>query len=138
MSCPQCGFEAAYNVKNLLSGQASCTNCGYSLSAVGKEMQQALDDWSAFVIAMTLYREIEKHSPYIRLDDADLTKIHCLDDLVRATEAKLGDIDKNDRRSYAEKVTKAAFCTAYPSVKSPELDTLLLDVLDKNRISLFG
>jgi hypothetical protein len=92
-------------------------------------MQRSLDAWRVFLIAFCLSIEVQRQHTLFRYDDALLERIHCLSDLVTATEALLTDVPGPDRHSSAVSAVKAAFGAVFPQLVCPSLSERLADVL---------
>jgi hypothetical protein len=91
-------------------------------------MHRASDEWTDFVIAMQLAVEIERHNS-LRYDDAALGTVHCLQDLVVATEPLLIDVPEQGRHGAAVEAVRNAFSAAFPQVVCRPLSDRLADAL---------
>ena len=62
VTCPGCAKTAPYAVASLLALRATCTFCSQNLEAVGREMQGAIAETSAFIgmaeVAIAIEREL--------------------------------------------------------------------------------
>jgi hypothetical protein len=99
------------------------------LVEIGERMQRSLDAWHVFLIAFRLSNEVQRRHKLLRYDDAVFARIHCLGDLVTATEALLTDVPGPDRHSSAVSAVKAAFGVVFPQLACPSLSERLADVL---------
>jgi hypothetical protein len=94
-------------------------------------MQRQLDAWHVCVIAFCISVEVQRQHPSLKYDDVVFTKVHCLGDLVAATEALL--IDVPEPHDSAVDAVSTAFRGAFPAIACPALGDNLADALRLHR-----
>jgi hypothetical protein len=126
--CPACNCLSEQALDQLVAGRAKCPACGRVLAEASERMRHARDGWTDFVIAMHLSLEVERQNN-LRLDQTALGTVHCLQDLIIATESLLTALPEPDRRRAAVEAVRNAFGAAFPQVECPAPSGKLADAL---------
>lgn len=92
-------------------------------------MHRRLDEWHVFLVAFCVSVEVQRRHPRLKYDDAVFTKVHCLGDLVAATEALLADVPERDRHASGVDAVRTAFRGAFPAIACPPLNDRLAEAL---------
>jgi hypothetical protein len=126
--CPACNCLSGQALDQLVAGRAKCPACGRVLAEARERMRHASDEWMDFVIAMHLSLEVERQNN-LRLDETALGTVHCLQDLIIATERSLIAVPEPDRRRAAVAAVRNAFGSAFLQVECPAPSGKLADTL---------
>jgi hypothetical protein len=126
--CPVCGHTSEQSVDDLLARRAKCSRCGRLFAEMSEGMHRQLDAWKEFIIAIHLAFEIER-STSRRFDSAVFEKVHCLQDLVIATEALLDHVPEPERHASAVDAVSSAYRAVCPQIPCPALCAGLADAL---------
>jgi hypothetical protein len=118
VSCPACGCLSEQAVDELFARRAKCPAWGRVLAETSERMHRASDEWTDFVIAIRLSLEVERQNN-LRHDEAAFGTVHCLQDLIIATEPLLIDVPEPDHRGAAVEAVRNAFSAVFPQVDCP-------------------
>jgi hypothetical protein len=106
------------------------------LAETSDQMHRAIDDWRTCLVVFELAFEIQRQNNIREYRGADLEKIHCLDDLVVATEPMLIDVPEPGRRTASVDAVRNAFDAVFPDVACPPPSARLADALRPHRHKL--
>jgi transcription elongation factor Elf1 len=134
-TCPACGHEGSKTVKELLSGKAVCDACPASLSSIGKQMNEKVDENSAFHDAISLLMRIES-SLGIDIPDEAIEKVRPWKQVrwltIREIAVSVHTIADAASFSSIVDVVVSAIKEEFPQcVAEFDIDTPLLDVIKR-------
>jgi hypothetical protein len=96
---------------------------------MSESMHRMLDTWNELVIVTHLAIEMQRQDRSLRFDfdEASFEKLHCLEDLIVATEALLIDVPEPERHASAVHAVTSAYRSMFPQIPCPPLADRLAD-----------
>jgi hypothetical protein len=123
VTCPRCGDKGQYAVGALLSQEAECRSCGISFAEIGEGMHRQIKEVKTYTNAIRLVIEIEALDERIKIDDSELEKFSCLNDIIAATERN----PSISSHAAAVEIVHKAIPRAFPGSDIPDGDSSLAD-----------
>jgi hypothetical protein len=143
VTCPECAARSSRRVADLLALQATCPNCGSSLTQVGLSMRRGLDEWATFVATIVMSFRLEERLG-TKFDENEIYGVKTLRDLASIVGTRLdqkGDVASRSIELTRWAVSELASDPLWRSHRSLlgeapdplDVDAPLLDVLDPGR-----